>query len=129
MLAILLAYFDFPEVLVGTPGDILRSDRQLNLNLCGCDPRNFSPKSNFRASDTLHIVERFTRVAPDRLKYELALDDPSTWTAPWSVMIPLRHSSDQIYEYACHEGNTGLYSILAGEREEEKGNGCRGCGG
>jgi hypothetical protein len=53
------------------------------------------------------------RKAPD-------YDDPDTWTKPWSAIIPLRHSPDRLFEYACHEGNTGLEGILAGAREEER---------
>ena len=67
---------------------------------------NFSPKSNFRGSNTsLHLVERFTRVGPTTLNYEVTVTDPTTWTRPWTALIPLTGTDDAIYEYACHEGN------------------------
>jgi hypothetical protein len=82
---------------------------------------NFSPKSNFRgANENLRLVERFTRVGPDTLNYEVTVTDPTIWTRPWTAMIPLRRSTDLVYEYECHEGNTGLAGILAGARADEK---------
>jgi hypothetical protein len=85
------------------------------------DTTNYSPKSNFRgANEKLHIVERFTRVGPDTLNYEVKVEDPTVWTGPWTAMIPLKRSTDLIYEYACHEGNDGLAGILAGARADEK---------
>jgi hypothetical protein len=85
------------------------------------DTTNFSPKSNFRGSrENLHLVERFTRVSADVLRYEFTVADDTTWVRPWSVMIPLQRSRAQVFEYACHEGNLGLAGILAGSRAEEK---------
>jgi hypothetical protein len=85
------------------------------------DTTNYSPKSNFRgANEKLHIVERFTRVGPDTINYEVKVEDPTVWTRSWIAMIPLRRSTDLIYEYACHEGNDGLAGILAGARADEK---------
>ena len=82
---------------------------------------NFSPKSRFRESaENLHLVERYTRVGPDTLNYEVTVTDPTTWTEPWTVMIPLMRSDDAIYEYACHEGNYAMEGILAGQRAQEK---------
>jgi hypothetical protein len=70
------------------------------------DTTNFSPKSNFMgSSDTLHLVERFTRVSADTLDYQITIDDPATWTAPWTAVIHLKRTAAPIYEYACHEGN------------------------
>ena len=84
------------------------------------DTTNFSPKSNFRGShENLHLVERFTRTSPDRLEYAFTVSDDTTWTAPWSVMIPMLRSKEQIFEYACHEGNYGLSGILSGARADE----------
>jgi hypothetical protein len=77
------------------------------------DTTNFSPKSNFMGSaENLHLVERFTRVAPDEIDYELTMDDPTTWTRPWTAMIRLKKTNDRIYEFACHEGNGVLEQIL-----------------
>lgn len=85
------------------------------------DTTNFSPKTNYQGSRAnLHIVERFTRVAPDTLDYQVRVEDPTTWTKPWSALIKLKHSKDEIYEFACHEGNIGMKGILAGARAEEK---------
>jgi hypothetical protein len=67
---------------------------------------NFSLKSEFRGSrQNLHLVERFTRVGPDTLNYEVTVTDPTVWTKSWTAMIPLKRTDDSIYEYACHEGN------------------------
>jgi hypothetical protein len=60
------------------------------------------------------VTERFTRVAPDRIRYEFTVKDPSVWTGPWSGEVPMRRFGGPIYEYACHEGNYGLVNILRG---------------
>ena len=81
---------------------------------------NFSPKSNYRgASDNLHLIERFTRVGPQTLHYEITVADPTTWTRQWTARVPLRHTEDAIFEYACHEGNYAMAGILAGARAQE----------
>ena len=85
------------------------------------DTTNYKPKSFMASSsEKLHVIERFSRTGPETLKYEITIDDPATWTRPWSVMIPLKHSPTPIYEYACHEGNIGMVGILAGARAEER---------
>jgi len=85
------------------------------------DTTNYKPQSFMSASsEKLHVMERFTRTGPESLKYEITINDPETWTKPWSLMIPLQRTSDQIYEYACQEGNIGLMGILAGARAEER---------
>ncbi len=85
------------------------------------DTTNYKPKS-FRSvsSEKLHVIERFSRTGPDSLKYEITIDDPGTWTKPWSLMIPWMRSPKPVYEYACHEGNIGLAGILAGARADER---------
>ena len=81
---------------------------------------NYSAMGAFwSASEDLRVTERFTRVGPDTLNYEVTFEDPATWTRPWTVMIPLKHSDDPMFEYACHEGNLGMEGILAGYRAEE----------
>ena len=81
---------------------------------------NFSPRARYQqSSENLRLVERFTRVAPDTIQHEITLDDPTTWTQPWTVMILLRQSQDALFEYACHEGNYAMPGILAGARAEE----------
>ena len=85
---------------------------------------NFSSKSDFNflsgPVENLHLVERYTRVGPDTLEYEVTITDPATWTRPWTVSIPLKRSNDAIFEYACHEGNYGMEGILAGHRAQER---------
>ena len=82
---------------------------------------NFSSTANFRgSSDGLHLVERLTRVGARTLDYELTVTDPTVWTRPWTVRIPLMLSDEPMFEYACHEGNIGMDGILAGHRAEEQ---------
>jgi len=86
------------------------------------DTTNFSTKSNFMGSaENLHLVERFTRVAPDTINYEITLDDPTTWTKPWTALVRLKQTRSKLYEYACHEGNNEtMGGILGGARAEEQ---------
>ena len=72
------------------------------------------------STEKLHVVERYTRTDADTVKWEITVDDPGAWAKPWTAMIPLKHSSDAIYEYACHETNRGLMGILAGARAEDQ---------
>jgi hypothetical protein len=82
---------------------------------------NFSPKSNFMGStENLRVVERFARVAQDRINYEITIDDPTTWSRPWTAMLPLRQKPEQIYEFACHEGNYSMEGALRGARADDK---------
>ena len=74
---------------------------------------------NGSTADT-QLVERFTRVAPDTIKYEFTVQDPTSYTRPWSVMMPLQRTDGLLYEYACHEGNYGLHGIMAGARAKDK---------
>jgi hypothetical protein len=82
------------------------------------DTTNFSEKTNFMGSaENLHLVERFTRVAENEIRYEVTMDDPTTWTRPWTVMVRLYASKEPMYEYACHEGNQFVTAgILSGPR-------------
>ena len=85
------------------------------------DTTNYKPRSFMNvSSEKLHVTERFSRTGPETLKYEITINDPDTWTKPWSLMIPLRHSTKPVFEYACHEGNIGMVGILSGARLEEK---------
>ncbi len=66
------------------------------------DTTNYKPESFMSmSSEKLHVIERFTRTGPESLKYEITINDPGTWTKPWSLMIPLKRSPDPIVEYAC----------------------------
>jgi hypothetical protein len=71
-------------------------------------------------STNMQLVERFTRIDPDTVAYEYTVTDPTVYTAPYTVMMPLRRTDGPLFEYACHEGNIGLYGILAGARELER---------
>jgi hypothetical protein len=95
------------------------------------DTTNFTNKTNFRgaprttrqdifASDTLYVVERFTPIDLNRIRYRFTVEDPATWTSPWSGEILLRRFDGPLFEYACHEGNYGLQHILRGARASEK---------
>jgi hypothetical protein len=66
-----------------------------------------------------HLVERFTRIDADTLRYEFTVDDPTIWTRSWTAAVPMKRSRDLMYEYACHEGNYGMAGILAGARAQE----------
>jgi hypothetical protein len=70
------------------------------------DTINFSEKTDLRgAAEHLHLVERFRRVDADTIDYRFIADDPTTWTRAWTAEFPLKKTSQQMYEYACHEGN------------------------
>ena len=74
---------------------------------------NFNGRTRFQgASDALHVVERFTRVDANTIRYEFTVDDPSTWTRPWSAEIPMVQTEGPMFEFACHEGNYDLRHIL-----------------
>ena len=84
------------------------------------DTTNFTDRTSFRGSGAgLHLVERFTRIDADTLDYRFTVDDPTTWTRPWTVAYPMVRTVGLMYEFACHEGNYGLRNILAGARDEE----------
>ena len=68
----------------------------------------------------LTVIERFTRVGPDRLLYQFTIHDPSMWDADWGGEYEFHPLKGEIYEYACHEGNYALRNILAGARAKEK---------
>ena len=84
---------------------------------------NYSPKTTFRfpaVPESLKAVERFTRVAADKIDYRYTITDPATYTRPWTVSLPMTAIEGPLYEYACHEGNYGLAHVLEGARAQEK---------
>jgi hypothetical protein len=91
-------------------------------NTLTVETTNFSPKSSFMGSaENLRVVERFTRAAAETIDYEITVDDPTTWTRPWTALIRLKRTQDTIYEYACHEGNYHtMEGILGAARADEK---------
>ena len=82
---------------------------------------NFRTLSAYRASNasTLRVTERFVRVAPDRIMWKATIEDPKTWTKPWSIVMPLTSDPDPILPYDCHEHNYGMRNILQGARAED----------
>jgi hypothetical protein len=82
---------------------------------------NFTSKRSFRGSDqNLHVTERFTRTAADTILYQFTVDDPTAFTKPWTGEIAMAKTEGAIYEYACHEGNYSVPSMLTSARMEEK---------
>jgi len=85
------------------------------------DTTNFTDKTRFRGStQDLHVVERFTRVDDKTLLYRFTIDDPNTWTKPWTGEYSWPATDGRIFEYACHEGNYAMTDILKGARLREK---------
>ena len=82
---------------------------------------NFNGKNPFQgSSEHLKLTERFTRIDENTIRYQFTVDDPATWTRPWSAEVPWARTIGPLFEHACHEGNYGLANILAGARAEEK---------
>jgi hypothetical protein len=89
------------------------------------DVTNFSPKTDFQGSrENLHLVERWTRISPSTLHYEVTIEDPTVWIRPWTVNQEFTKQSEQqnriYYEPRCVEGNYGLPGLLHGRRMEER---------
>ena len=85
------------------------------------DTTNFTNLTAFRGSgEKLHLIERFTRDAPDRLIYRFTVEDPTTWDQPWTAEVPWTATQGPVYEWACHEGNTMISTILNGARVSER---------
>jgi len=81
------------------------------------DTVNFWKGTAFADSTSkMHLVEKFTRTGPDSIQYQFTIEDPTTWIAPWTAVIPMRSMDQPIYEYACHEGNYGFHGVMAGIR-------------
>ena len=82
---------------------------------------NFTDQTAFQgASADMKLTERFTRVSDDTLTYRFTVDDPKTWTRPWTAEVPWKKAIGPIFEHACHEGNYSLTNLLRGAREDEK---------
>jgi hypothetical protein len=80
---------------------------------------NFRDRSIYRNGnpERMRLVERFTRVSPQTIEWAVTVDDPSTWTRPWTFAMPLTmNDAEPLYEYACHEGNYAIQNILSGSR-------------
>ena len=86
------------------------------------ETRNFLRETNFQRGSTtsnLTLTERFTRVDESTLEYRVTLDDPTVWIRPWTYTVPMQQLDQPLYEYACHEGNYGIYNILAGAVDQQ----------
>ena len=84
------------------------------------DTTNFADKTRYGTStERLHVVERFRRIDPNTLSYRVTVEDPNTWTAPWTAEIPFTATADRIFEFACHEANYSMGNSLRGSRTEE----------
>ena len=84
---------------------------------------NINPRQIFRGispSEHLTVTERFTRVDEETFLYAFTIDDPTTYSQLWEGVIPYKRLNDKLYEYACHEGNYSLSSVLSGARYEER---------
>jgi hypothetical protein len=84
---------------------------------------NFTDRTAYRNANaaTLHLIERFTRTAPDRIEWAVTVDDPKTWTRPWTFAMPLTMDDrEPVLEFACHEGNYAMPHILSGARAAER---------
>jgi hypothetical protein len=85
------------------------------------DTTNFNDQTRFRgASENLHVVERFSRPDANTILYRVTVDDPSTFTKPWTMEYPFVATKGPVYEYACHEGNYAMTDILGGARKSEQ---------
>jgi hypothetical protein len=85
------------------------------------DTTNFSHQHEFWGSNEgLHLKERMTRTSSDEIMYEFTVEDPATFTRPWSAALPMRRTNEGLFDYECHEGNYSVANILAGARLEEK---------
>jgi hypothetical protein len=91
------------------------------------DTTSFVDRTNYewaniwtRPSESLHLVERFKRIDATTMEYTVTVEDPTTFTRPWTAVIPISRLSDdtQIYEYACHEGNYAMPNLLRGGRSD-----------
>lgn len=85
------------------------------------ETRNFTDKTAFRGSSSaLKVVERFTRIDSDTIRYEFTVEDETSWIRPWSAELPMVRTDGPIYEYACHEGNYGMVNTLRGARRADR---------
>ena len=107
-----------PDAIRQFPGD---SRGRWEGDTLVVETRNYAERRRFRGAGAgLHVVERFTRIAADRIHYEFTVRDPETWTSEWSVELPLVSTEGPLYEYGCHEGNHDIRHILEIHRNLER---------
>jgi hypothetical protein len=93
---------------------VIETTNMTNQTKIGSVVGGFGPHS-----DSLKLVERFTRISANELNYDVTVDDPKTWARPWTIHIPYKMDNEYpIYEYACHEANYGMLDIIKGARAE-----------
>lgn len=88
-------------------------------NFRDSDVTGFGVPYRFSETSHLHLVERFTRIDNDTIDYEVTVDDPATFTRPWTISIPMVKSDGPIFEYACHEANYSIVAILRASRAQD----------
>ena len=111
------------------PGDNLRtlvgqSRGRWEGNTLVVETTNFSPEVTYRnvSAKNLRLIERYTRIGPQRVEWTMTIDNPSAWPRPWTYSLPMTQDDKQIiHEYACHEGNFGMANLLSAGREADKG--------
>jgi hypothetical protein len=85
------------------------------------DTANFRADThNLDSGDRLHVVERFTRIDPNTLRYRVTVDDPDTWATRWTAEWPFKATDTRMYGVECHEGNYAIENFLRGARAEER---------
>jgi len=86
------------------------------------DTTNIHESAAYRGNATarIHVVERFARTGPSTITYRATVDDPDTWSRPWTLEFPFRAADEGPFEYACHEGNLAIENVLRGARAAEK---------
>jgi hypothetical protein len=106
-----------PSIIRGYLGD---SRGRWEGNTLVVETTNFNNR-NFRGSgEGLKLTERFTRTAANTLNYQFTVEDPTTFTKPWTAVNTMTTLDGMLYEYACHEGNISMFASLQGARAEEK---------
>ena len=111
-----------PQTKVAVPARIVRSEVGVSSRgLTYRSAASFTTQLAFRgASEKMRLTERFPRTAENTLLYEFTVDDPTSFTKPFTGQLPMTKTNEPLYEYACHEGNYGVANVLAGARAEEK---------
>ena len=82
---------------------------------------NFTDKTSYRGSgEDMRLIERFTRVGPERVLYQYTIEDAESFERPWTAAIPMKKTDQPMFEYACHEGNYSMFTMLEGARAAER---------
>jgi hypothetical protein len=117
------SHFDEPQWL-GTSRGHFEGDTLVVVT------KGFSTKTAYRGSTTnLTLTERYRRLDANTIDFRITVEDPQTWTRPWTAAFQMRPSEGDMYEYACHEGNYGLRNMLEVARDEEKAAAAAAAGG